>query len=47
MRVPLSWLREYVPIKVPLDELAEGKLLARERDIDDLLAQAAVELLAR
>jgi phenylalanyl-tRNA synthetase beta chain len=23
MRVPLSWLREYVPIEVPLDELAE------------------------
>src|SRR5256885_9043814 len=23
MRVPLSWLREYVPIDVPLDELAE------------------------
>src|SRR5437870_11983004 len=23
MRVPLSWLREYVPIEVPLDELTE------------------------
>jgi phenylalanyl-tRNA synthetase beta chain len=23
MRVPLSWLREYVPIEMPLDELAE------------------------
>ena len=23
MRVPLSWLREYVPIEVPLDELSE------------------------
>jgi phenylalanyl-tRNA synthetase beta chain len=23
MRVPISWLREYVPIEVPLDELAE------------------------
>jgi phenylalanyl-tRNA synthetase beta chain len=23
MRVPLSWLREYVPIELPLDELAE------------------------
>jgi phenylalanyl-tRNA synthetase beta chain len=23
MRVPVSWLREYVPIEVPLDELAE------------------------
>src|SRR5437016_6581247 len=23
MRVPLSWLREYVPIEVPLDVLAE------------------------
>src|ERR687885_712874 len=22
MRVPLSWLREYVPVEVPLDELA-------------------------
>ena len=23
MRVPLSWLREYVPVEVPLDVLAE------------------------
>jgi phenylalanyl-tRNA synthetase beta chain len=28
MRVPLSWLREYVPIEVPLDELAEKLSIA-------------------
>ena len=28
MRVPLSWLREYVPIEVPLDELIEKLSIA-------------------
>jgi phenylalanyl-tRNA synthetase beta chain len=28
MRVPLSWLREYVPIEIPLDELAEKLSIA-------------------
>jgi phenylalanyl-tRNA synthetase beta chain len=28
MRVPLSWLREYVPIEVPLDELVEKLSIA-------------------
>jgi phenylalanyl-tRNA synthetase beta chain len=35
MRVPVSWLREYVPIEVPLDELAE-KLSVASAEIEGI-----------
>jgi phenylalanyl-tRNA synthetase beta chain len=35
MRVPLSWLREYVPIEVPLDELAE-KLSVASAEVEGI-----------
>ena len=33
MRVPLSWLHEYVPIELPLDELAE-KISIASAEVD-------------
>jgi phenylalanyl-tRNA synthetase beta chain len=35
MRVPLSWLREYVPIEMPLDELAE-KLSVASAEVEGI-----------
>jgi phenylalanyl-tRNA synthetase beta chain len=35
MRVPLSWLREYVPIEVPLDELTE-KLSVASAEVEGI-----------
>jgi phenylalanyl-tRNA synthetase beta chain len=35
MRVPLSWLREYVPVEVPLDELAE-KLSVASAEVEGI-----------
>jgi phenylalanyl-tRNA synthetase beta chain len=35
MRVPVSWLREYVPIEVPLDELAE-KLSVASAEVEGI-----------
>jgi phenylalanyl-tRNA synthetase beta chain len=35
MRVPLSWLREYVPVEVPLDELSE-KLSVASAEVEGI-----------
>jgi phenylalanyl-tRNA synthetase beta chain len=35
MRVPVSWLREYVPVEVPLDELAE-KLSVASAEVEGI-----------
>src|SRR2546423_1294144 len=36
MRIPLSWLREYVPVQVPTDELAE-RLALSTLEVDRVL----------
>ena len=37
MRIPLSWLREYVPVQVPTDELAE-RLALSTLEVDRVLS---------
>ena len=38
MRIPLSWLREYVPIPVPVEELA-GRLAIATCEVDRIIPQ--------
>ena len=39
MRVPVSWLREYVPIEIPLEELAT-RLSVASAEIEGIASPA-------